>query len=167
MKRSGCRDQRWVVLCGGGGGALWSTHWCPSEGYFFVVVVVFFFFHRRLAESMNKWWQHGLTVSAPSLLPSSEGKGSAVLPALVAVGPRVHHTSRKRELLVLAWKGSDHMRRRSPWRITDASLRVASKCFHRLKKVWKTFLPGWEVLDLWATAAPLRLESCNAMQFTI
>lgn len=28
--------------------------------------------------------------------------------------PRVHHTSRKRELLVLAWKGSDHMRRKSP-----------------------------------------------------
>lgn len=26
-----------------------------------------------------------------------------------------HHTSRKRELLDLEWKGSDHMRRRSPW----------------------------------------------------
>lgn len=27
-----------------------------------------------------------------------------------------HHTSRKRELLDLEWKGSDHMRRRSPFR---------------------------------------------------
>lgn len=83
-------------------GASWSTHWCPSEG-----------FHRRLAESMNKWWQHGLTVTVPSVLPSYQRKGSAVLPTLV-VYPRVHHTSRKRELLVLAWKGSDHMRRKSP-----------------------------------------------------
>lgn len=30
--------------------------------------------------------------------------------------PGVHHTSRKRELLDLAWKGSDHIRRRSPWK---------------------------------------------------
>lgn len=27
----------------------------------------------------------------------------------------IHHTSRNRELLDLEWKGSDHIRRRSPW----------------------------------------------------
>lgn len=31
-----------------------------------------------------------------------------------ATGP--HHTSRKRELPALEWKGSDHMRRKSPFR---------------------------------------------------
>lgn len=43
-----------------------------------------------------------------------QGRGRSVLPAAQVVRPRVHHTSRKRELLVLVWKGSDHMRRRSP-----------------------------------------------------
>lgn len=43
-----------------------------------------------------------------------QGRGRSVLPAAQVVRPRVHHTSRKRELLALVWKGSDHMRRRSP-----------------------------------------------------
>lgn len=56
---------------------------------------------------------HPLSLSLCASL-QVQGRGRSVLPAAQVVRPRVHHTSRKRELLVLVWKGSDHMRRRSP-----------------------------------------------------
>lgn len=47
-----------------------------------------------------------------------------------------HHTSRKRELLDLEWKGSDHMRRRSPWagkQHKERALRNSHMRIHILK----------------------------------
>lgn len=55
-----------------------------------------------------------LHLSLSVCIPPVQGRERSVLPAAQVVRLRVHHTSRKRELLVLAWKGSDHMRRRSP-----------------------------------------------------
>ena len=61
---------------------------------------------------MNMDEENLASLQRPSL-SSVQGWGSLVLPALAAY-PRVHHTSRKRELVALVWKGSDHIRRRSP-----------------------------------------------------
>lgn len=73
--------------------------------------------HRRFGgkhERVMTTWPH--CECALSLLPSHEGKRFAVFPTALILDPRVHHTSRKRELLLLAWKGSDHIRRKSPFK---------------------------------------------------
>lgn len=89
--------------------AMRSTHWCPYVRYA----------PQRMGgkNELVMRTRPLFSVRSPShsLSLRAGGRGPWSCPRWLCV-PRVHHTSRKRELLAFVWKGSDHIRRRSPCR---------------------------------------------------
>lgn len=84
-------------------GLVIHTHWCPFGG----------FSQAEKHERAMTTRPHCERALSPSLYGKVKDPQSSPRWSFC---PGVHHTSRKRELLDLAWKGSDHIRRRSPWK---------------------------------------------------